>query len=161
MNWSLLLSGLALCVSLGSVIWVQRRTDNREFSKWRRDTLTKTTVDFIKLSTQRSNYIRRYVSEYSHYKKHVNFDDQSGFMTSASSLLATIEICDSEKMYLEAQAIHKLHKKSETLVGQFVRKNSTEDSPSKPDAIGEIFGYLNKIDHLHNGLIAETKQAMQ
>ncbi|WP_167328785.1 hypothetical protein [Rhodococcoides fascians] len=47
MNWSLLLSGLALCVSLGTVIYVQRRTDRREVTKWRRDTLTKAVIDHI------------------------------------------------------------------------------------------------------------------
>ncbi|OZF02135.1 hypothetical protein CH302_07415 [Rhodococcus sp. 15-2388-1-1a] len=47
MNWSLLLSGLALCVSLGTVIYVQMRTDRRELIRWQRDTLTKALTPVI------------------------------------------------------------------------------------------------------------------
>lgn len=47
MNWSLLLSGLALLVSLGTVIYVQQRLDKRELIKWQRDTLTKALTPVI------------------------------------------------------------------------------------------------------------------
>ncbi|ORI25600.1 hypothetical protein [Rhodococcus sp. 1168] len=47
MEWSLVFSGLALVVSLGTVVYVQKQLDKRELVKWRRETLTKTVVEYI------------------------------------------------------------------------------------------------------------------
>lgn len=53
-----MLSGLALCVSLGTVIYIQKRTDRREMTKWRRDTLTEAVLEFIEAleSITENNY---------------------------------------------------------------------------------------------------------
>ncbi|MEU3473866.1 hypothetical protein [Rhodococcus sp. NPDC006774] len=61
MNWSLLLSGLALCVSLGTVIYVQRRTDRRELTKWRRDTLMQTTANLLQAVSDIEDCHRKYL----------------------------------------------------------------------------------------------------
>jgi DNA integrity scanning protein DisA with diadenylate cyclase activity len=61
MNWSLLLSGLALCVSLGTVIYVQRRTDRREMTRWRRDTLSQATLDFLRTINNIDDIHRSYL----------------------------------------------------------------------------------------------------
>lgn len=140
---------------------MQRRTDNREYSKWRRDTLTRTTVDLIKLSTQRSKYSSVYVHEFSSHKRFKNFDDQSGFNFSVSSLLATVAICEAEQLYKEAQEILSLHQKCEESIRQFISNNSIQNSPTRADEVGKVLGYINKIEILHKSLIAETKKAMQ
>ncbi|WP_415974681.1 hypothetical protein [Rhodococcus sp. 077-4] len=155
------ISVLALFVSLGGVVWVQRRTDSREYAKWRRDTLTKTAVDLIKLSTQRSKYISSYITEFSSHKRFNKFDDQSGFMISTNSLLATIEICEAEALYIEVQKIISLHRQSDDLVRRFISDNATQMSPTIIDEIGNILGYLNRVDTLHFSLILETKKAVQ
>lgn len=58
MNWSLLLSGLALVVSLTTVFYVQWRLDKREIVRWRRETLSQAVVDLIELSMERHKLIR-------------------------------------------------------------------------------------------------------
>lgn len=96
MNWSLLLSGLALCVSLGTVIYVQKRTDRRELVKWRRDTLTETTAKFVSEVSRHSNVLIRYL----HVKPSEDRDDLffriTDHMDEMLSLIVIMRVCESE-----------------------------------------------------------------
>lgn len=54
-------AGLALIVSLFNLWWTQHKTDEREMTKWRRDTLTKAVLEYIEtveeITKRRNEYL--------------------------------------------------------------------------------------------------------
>ena len=105
MNWSLLLSGLALCVSLGTVIYVQKRTDRRELTKWRRDTLTQTTAKFVSESSKHSNTLIKYLHIEDSDSKDDLFFKLTEHMDEMNSLIIIMRVCDSGHTAQLAQTI--------------------------------------------------------
>lgn len=98
MNWSLLLSGLALCVSLGTVIYVQKRTDRRELTKWRRDTATKAAVDF---ASEVAN-LQRKIIDYVVKQDADNSNEKIQILETLSKMTTislTFDICDADNAF--------------------------------------------------------------
>ncbi|MBY4013888.1 hypothetical protein HQP04_21105 [Rhodococcus fascians] len=145
MNWSLALSGLALCVSLGTVVYVQKRTDRREMTKWRRDTLSQTTLDFLRTMNNIDDIHRSYLltdDETKIYHGNERNEELKAQLDELKIQFHTYEICECKELSAMTEGFMDQTVNNIVKVVQLENQQSTQDptewKKSKNELLKEI-----------------------
>ncbi len=102
---SIIISGVAILVAVGNLIWTQSRMDKREGIKWRRDTLTKATSEFIAASEGRNQLLILNRDNWS--KEHNN--QQISLLSEMKQCRNQFWIAGAEEIYEQAGAVMEMH----------------------------------------------------
>ena len=102
---SLVISVLAVFVAVGNFLYTQARMDQRESVKWRRETLTKATSEFIEASETRNQLLSLNPNDW--LKDHN--DQQIALISKMKMCRNQFWVIGAEELYEQAGVIMEMH----------------------------------------------------